>query len=97
MQTHLTATHKTTALRTLGNVHHLALRYRTTALPHYRTTNDACTPSHEKNLFDAVANDNKAFVKIIGATQYCVGQHGQLHEADQASILRLRKKGVTNV
>ena len=89
MQTHLTATHKTTALRTLGNVHHLALRYR--------TTDDACTPSHEKNLFDAVANDNKAFVKIIGATQYCVGQHGQLHEADQANLLRLRKKGVTNV
>jgi pimeloyl-ACP methyl ester carboxylesterase len=58
---------------------------------------DACTPSHAKRLFDAVANDNKEFVEIIGATHYYLGQHEQLRQAEQACTLWLRKQGLTDV
>ena len=58
---------------------------------------DACTPSHAKRLFDAVANDNKEFVEIIGATHYYLGQHEQLRQAEKACTLWLRKQGLTDV
>ena len=58
---------------------------------------DACTPSHAKRLFDAVANNNKEFVEIIGATHYYLGQHEQLRQAEQACTLWLRKQGLTDV
>lgn len=58
---------------------------------------DACTPSHARRLFNAVANDNKEFVEISGATHYYLGQHAQLHQAEQACTEWLRKQGFTDV
>lgn len=58
---------------------------------------DACTPSHARRLFDAVANDNKEFIEISGATHYYLGQHEQLRKAEQACTLWLRKQVLTDV
>jgi pimeloyl-ACP methyl ester carboxylesterase len=58
---------------------------------------DACTPSHAKRLFDAVANDNKEFVEISGATHYYLGQREELHQAEQTCTAWLRKQGLTDV
>jgi alpha-beta hydrolase superfamily lysophospholipase len=38
------------------------------------TADDACTPSHTKALFDAVAHERKAKVEIKGANHYYMGQ-----------------------
>jgi alpha-beta hydrolase superfamily lysophospholipase len=58
---------------------------------------DACTPSHARRLFDAVANGNKELVVISGATHYYLGQHVQLHQAEQTCTEWLRKQGLTDV
>jgi pimeloyl-ACP methyl ester carboxylesterase len=58
---------------------------------------DACTPSHAKRLYDAVANNNKEFVEITGATHYYLGQREQLHKAEQACTQWLRKQGLTDI
>ncbi len=58
---------------------------------------DACTPSHARRLFDAVANDNKEFVEISGATHYYLGQHEQLRTAEQTCTQWLRRQGLTDV
>ena len=56
---------------------------------------DACTPSHARRLFDAVANSNKEFVEISGATHYYLGQHEQLRQAEQTCTHWLRRQGLT--
>jgi pimeloyl-ACP methyl ester carboxylesterase len=61
------------------------------------TADDACTPSHARRLFEAVANDNKTFVEIRGATHYYLGQQEQLREAEQACTAWLRQQGLTDV
>ncbi len=58
---------------------------------------DACTPSHARRLFEAVANDNKEFVEITGATHYYLGQHEQLRKAEQTCTQWLRRQGLTDV
>ncbi len=58
---------------------------------------DACTPSHARRLFDAVANHNKEFVEIPGATHYYLGQHEQLRTAEQTCTAWLRRQGLTDI
>jgi len=58
---------------------------------------DACTPSHARRLFDAVANDNKELVEIPGATHYYLGQHEQLRSAEQTVTKWLRRQGLTDI
>jgi pimeloyl-ACP methyl ester carboxylesterase len=58
---------------------------------------DACTPSHARRLFAAIAHDNKEFVEIEGATHYYLGQPGQLRQAEQACTRWLRKQGLTDI
>jgi len=61
------------------------------------SADDACTPSHARRLFEAVANDNKEFVEITGATHYYLGQREQLRTAEQACTEWLRRQGLTDV
>jgi len=61
------------------------------------TADDACTPSHARRLFDAVANGNKEFVAIQGATHYYLGQHEQLRTAEQTCTQWLRRQGLTDI
>lgn len=58
---------------------------------------DACTPSHAKRLYDALANDNKELVEIAGATHYYLGQPEQLQLAAQTCTRWLRAQGLTDV
>jgi pimeloyl-ACP methyl ester carboxylesterase len=58
---------------------------------------DACTPSHAKRLYNAVANDNKEFVEISGATHYYLGQREQLKKAEQTCTQWLRAQGLTDI
>jgi len=58
---------------------------------------DACTPSHARRLFEAIAHDNKALVEIKGATHYYLGQPQQLREAVEACTGWLRAQGLTDV
>lgn len=61
------------------------------------TADDACTPSHARRLFDAIAHDNKALVEISGATHYYLGQRKQLQEAEQTCTQWLREQGLTDL
>ena len=61
------------------------------------SADDACTPSHAKRLFAALANPNKEFVEIAGATHYYLGQPEQLLKAEQACTRWLREQGMTDV
>lgn len=58
---------------------------------------DACTPSHAKRLFNAIASDEKAFVEIAGASHYYLGQREQLQQSEQACTAWLRKQSLTDV
>jgi pimeloyl-ACP methyl ester carboxylesterase len=58
---------------------------------------DACTPSHARRLFDAIAHDNKELVDIPGASHYYLGQHEQLREAEQTCTQWLRRQGLTDL
>ena len=58
---------------------------------------DACTPSHARRLFDAIAHDNKELVEISGATHYYLGQHEQLRDAQQTCTQWLRRQGLTDL
>ena len=51
----------------------------------------------DKRLYDAVSNNNKEFVEIIGATHYYLGQHEQLQKAEQACTQWLRRQGLTDL
>jgi len=57
---------------------------------------DACTPSHAKRLYNAVANANKELVVIEGATHYYLGQREQLAQAEQTCTRWLREQGLTD-
>lgn len=61
------------------------------------SADDACTPSHAKRLFAALANPNKEFVEIAGATHYYLGQPEELLKAEQACTRWLREQGMTDV
>lgn len=61
------------------------------------TADDACTPSHARRLFDAIAHDNKELVEIRGATHYYLGQREQLREAEQTCTHWLRRQGLTDL
>ena len=58
---------------------------------------DACTPSHAKRLYNAVANENKELVEIEGATHYYLGQKHQLQLAARTCTRWLRSQGLTDV
>jgi pimeloyl-ACP methyl ester carboxylesterase len=58
---------------------------------------DACTPSHAKRLYNAVANENKALVEIAGATHYYLGQKEELRQAEQTCTRWLRDQALTDV
>jgi pimeloyl-ACP methyl ester carboxylesterase len=58
---------------------------------------DACTPSHAKRLYDALATNNKTFVEISGATHYYLGQKEQLRTAEQTCTEWLRGQGLTDI
>jgi len=58
---------------------------------------DACTPSHARRLFAAIAHDNKEFVEISGATHYYLGQPEQLRAAQQACTRWLREQELTDI
>ena len=58
---------------------------------------NACTPSHAKRLFNAVASDKKAYVEIAGATHYYLGQREQLQQSEQACTAWLRRQSLTDV
>jgi pimeloyl-ACP methyl ester carboxylesterase len=58
---------------------------------------DACTPSHARRLYDAIAHDNKKLVEIRGATHYYLGQRAELREAEQTCTQWLRDQGLTDV
>ncbi len=58
---------------------------------------DACTPSHAKRLYNAVANDNKELVEIEGATHYYLGQKKELQQAEQTCTRWLREQDLTDV
>lgn len=58
---------------------------------------DACTPSHARRLFEAIAHGNKQLVEIKGATHYYLGQPQQLREAVQVCTGWLRAQGLTDV
>jgi pimeloyl-ACP methyl ester carboxylesterase len=58
---------------------------------------DACTPSHARRLFDAVANTNKQFLEISTATHYYLGQPEELRRAEQACTRWLREQHLTDV
>lgn len=58
---------------------------------------DACTPSHARRLYAAIAHDNKEFVEISGATHYYLGQPEQLRMAEQTCTRWLRQHGLTDV
>jgi alpha-beta hydrolase superfamily lysophospholipase len=57
---------------------------------------DACTPSHARRLYDAIAHSNKTLVEIAGATHYYLGQREQLREAVQTCTQWLRAQGLTD-
>ncbi|MEZ5572158.1 MAG: alpha/beta fold hydrolase [Halioglobus sp.] len=58
---------------------------------------DACTPSHARRLYAAIAHDNKEYVEISGATHYYLGQPEQLRMAEQACTRWLRTQGLTDL
>ena len=61
------------------------------------TADDACTPSHARRLFDAIAHNSKALVEIAGATHYYLGQPQQLLEAEQNITQWLRTQELTDL
>lgn len=61
------------------------------------SADDACTPSHTRRLFDAVAHDDKELHEIAGATHYYAGpdQRRQLGEATDLICGWLERHGLT--
>lgn len=50
------------------------------------SADDACTPSHARRLYDAIAHQRKERAAIAGATHYYIGQPRQVQEA--VSVIR---------
>ena len=46
------------------------------------SADDACTPSHTQQLFDAVPHDRKQLHVVQGATHYYTGPDGRAHQAE---------------
>lgn len=58
---------------------------------------DACTPSHARRLFAAIAHANKELVEIAGATHYYIGQPQQLRMAVETCTRWLREQALTDI
>ncbi len=51
------------------------------------TADDACTPSHTRRLFEAVAHDRKHMHEVKGATHYYTGPEGPKHMAESIGVV----------
>jgi len=51
------------------------------------TADDACTPSHTRRLFAAVAHDRKHMHEVLGATHYYTGPEGPKHMAESIGVV----------
>ncbi len=51
------------------------------------TADDACTPSHTRRIFDALAVEEKSIHQVVGATHYYTGPDGKAHRTEAVATI----------
>ncbi|MEJ7800558.1 MAG: hypothetical protein WKF60_08570, partial [Ilumatobacter sp.] len=51
------------------------------------TADDACTPSHTRRLYEAIAHDDRQLHQVQGATHYYTGRDGRAHLAEAITVI----------